>query len=73
MQYKSKNNVIYDISQTHGDYMAYYNGKYIAKAENQTELEKILDEMSHSSMNMIHRYISKKPTDESLEIKTKHL
>ena len=57
MEYKNKNGERFDISITHGDYMAHVNGNYVAKADTQDELEEILDHLSHADTRKTAQYL----------------
>jgi len=59
MQYTNKNGQRFDISveNEHGQAMAFIEGKYIASASTETELEDILDHLSHATTNNTARYL----------------
>ena len=60
MEYRNKNGERFDISITHGDYMAHVNGNYVAKADTQDELEEILDHLSHANPDTTMNYLGLK-------------
>lgn len=59
MQYRNKNGEVFDISveNTNGEAIAFVNGNYIAKASTESELEEILDHLSHADTRRTAQYL----------------
>lgn len=57
MEYRNKEGLRFDITISHGDVMAFVDGKFVATAEDETELKKILDHLSHATPNNTARYL----------------
>lgn len=56
-QYTNKNGLNFGINHTKSSTMAYVNGNYIAQAETDKELEKLLDHFSHSDISKTTQYL----------------
>lgn len=55
-QYTNKNGETFGITNAEGSTMAYINGSYVAQAETEKELEKVLDHFSHADINKTLNY-----------------
>lgn len=56
-QYTNAKGETFGIIHSESSTMAYINGSYVAEAETETELEKILDHFSHANPETTKRYL----------------
>lgn len=56
-QYTNKHGETFGITTTESSTMAYINGSYVAQAETEKELEKVLDHFTHTTTRQTLNYI----------------
>lgn len=56
-QYTNANGDTFGVTITENESVAFLEGKFVAKASTETELEEILDHISHANKETTMRYI----------------